>query len=331
MSPVQHCEVAAGDAGMRLDRWLRARFPGVGFAQAQKLIRSGQIRVDGGRARAETRLAAGQSVRVPPLGPLPERAAEIVLSKEDRAFIRSLVIHEDNEVMALDKPSGLATQGGTGVAQHVDRLLAGLVGEGEERPRLVHRLDQDTSGVLLVAKTRAAAASLAQSLKSKRARKIYWAIVRGVPGESAGRISTFLAPDSRTRGETQRVVRQGAEGAVHAVTRWSVLEPIGSRLSWFKLEPETGRKHQLRVHMAHLGHPIIGDPRYFDVQNWERPGGLENRLHLHARRVLVPHPRGGVLDVCAGVGGHMARAFDLLGLDPRLDGADEPEEVRARG
>jgi 23S rRNA pseudouridine955/2504/2580 synthase len=330
---VAHLEVKPADSGMRLDRWLRTQFPAVGFARAQKLIRSGQIRVDGGRARGETRLEAGQSVRVPPLAaaPAPRRGGPRPLSDEDRALIGSLVIHEDETVFVLNKPAGLATQGGTGVTTHVDRLLAGLQGGEPERPRLVHRLDRETSGVLLVARNRGAARALAHSLKSRRARKVYWALVRGVPSPASGRISTFIGPDGRTRSETQRVARQGEPEAVHAVTRYALVDRVGARLSWLRLEPETGRKHQLRVHLAHIGHPVIGDPRYFDVENWELPGGLEDRLHLHARRIIVPHPDGGTLDVSAELSPHMARAFALLGLEAGTAGAGEPVELGPDG
>jgi 23S rRNA pseudouridine955/2504/2580 synthase len=332
MSGVEHREVAAGDAGMRLDRWLRAQFPGVGFTHAQKLIRSGQIRVDGGRARAETRLAAGQSVRVPPLGPVAvARRSPPTLAPGDEALIRSLVIHEDDRVIVLNKPPGLATQGGSKVGAHIDRLLGALQGGAAERPRLVHRLDRETSGALLVARDRAAASALARSLKSRLARKVYWALVRGVPGSEIGRISTFLGPDAATRGEAQRVLEQGEPGAVHAVSRFMLVDRAGTRLAWLRLEPETGRKHQLRVHMAHIGHPIVGDRRYFRVENWELPGGLEDRLYLHARRIVVPHPSRGVLDVTAPTPAHMARAFDLLGFDRRQSGADEPVELQIYG
>ncbi|NND49055.1 MAG: RluA family pseudouridine synthase [Rhizobiales bacterium] len=332
MSGVQHREVASGDDGMRLDRWLRSQFPGVGFAHAQKLIRSGQIRVDGGRAKADTRLEAGQSIRVPPLADAPARkkSPAEALSSEDHKFIRSLVIHQDDRVIALNKPPGLATQGGTGVRAHVDRLLIGLQGRHDERPRLVHRLDRDTSGVLLIARDRAAAASLTKSLKSRHARKIYWALVRGVPAGEGGRISNFIGPDAATRGETQCVLHQGEPGAVHAVSRFSLIDRAGTRVSWVKLEPETGRKHQLRVHMAHIGHEVLGDRRYLDVQNWEAPGGLEEGLYLHARRIILPHPSGGTLDVTAAMPEHMAHGFQLLGFDETLADASEPEDLSVR-
>lgn len=312
MSGVAHLEVGAGEAGMRLDRWLRAHYPKVGFGHAQKLIRSGQIRIDGARAKGETRLEVGQTIRVPPLaeaGPAPREAA----SAEDRERATAMVLRRDDHLVALNKPPGLPTQGGSGVADHVDRLLPALVAEGAEPPRLVHRLDRDTSGVLLVALTRRVAASLAAALRTKRARKLYWALVKGVPRPSVGRISTYLAPEGKD-GQGMRLARHGAPGAVHAVTRYRVLDRAGDRIAWVALAPETGRKHQLRVHMAHIGHPILGDGRYLKVQNWQPPGGVPAGLMLHARRIAVPHPAGGVLDVTAPPPEAFAGALAALGF-----------------
>jgi 23S rRNA pseudouridine955/2504/2580 synthase len=201
-------------------------------------------------------------------------------------------------------------------------------GRDGQRPRLVHRLDKDTAGCLLVAKTRFAAAALAKTFRSRAARKTYWALVAGVPKPRQGRISTFLAKEEREDERVMRVARHGEEGASHAVTYYAVIETAAQALAWVSLKPVTGRTHQLRAHMAHIGHPIVGDPKYFSKQNWELPGGIQNKLHLLARRIVVPHPRGGVIDVTAPLPPHMQQSWNLLGLDAtRYDPIVEaPEE-----
>jgi 23S rRNA pseudouridine955/2504/2580 synthase len=223
---------------------------------------------------------------------------------------------------------GLAVQGGSGMTRHLDGMLEVLRDREGQRPRLVHRLDKDTAGCLLVAKTRFAAAALAKTFRSRSARKIYWALVAGVPRPRQGRISTFLAKEEREEESFMRIAEHGDEGASHAVTYYAVVETAGAKLAWLSLKPVTGRTHQLRAHMAHIGHAIVGDPKYFDIQNWELPGGLQNRLHLLARRIAVPHPRGGVIDVTAPLPPHMQQSWNLLGFDAgRYDPIVEaPEE-----
>jgi len=223
---------------------------------------------------------------------------------------------------------GLAVQGGSGTTRHLDGMLEVLRDKAGQRPRLVHRLDKDTAGCLLVAKTRFAAAALAKSFRSRSARKIYWALVAGVPRPRQGRISTFLAKEEREDESLMRIAQHGEEGASHAVTFYAVVETAGPKLAWLSLKPVTGRTHQLRAHMVHIGHPIVGDPKYFDIENWELPGGLQNKLHLLARRIAVPHPRGGVIDVTAPLPPHMLQTWNLLGFDAkRYDPIlDAPEE-----
>jgi 23S rRNA pseudouridine955/2504/2580 synthase len=207
-------------------------------------------------------------------------------------------------------------------------MLASMSSRDGQRPRLVHRLDKDTSGCLLVAKTRFAAAALAKSFRSRSARKIYWALVAGVPRPKQGRVSTFLAKEEREDESVMRIARHGEEGASHAVTYYAVVETAAQKLAWLSLKPVTGRTHQLRAHMAHIGHPIVGDEKYFRIENWELPGGMQDRLHLLARRIAVPHPRGGTIDVTAPLPAHMRQSWNLLGLDPqRYDPIEEaPEE-----
>lgn len=317
MKVVETRKVERDEAGIRLDRWFKLHYPGLGFGHLQKLIRSGQVRVDGSRVEASARLAAGQEIRVPPLAPTDQRKALQPSSSKpgDREALEALILHEDADVIVLNKPSGLAVQGGSGVTRHVDRMLDSFTDRQGRRPRLVHRLDRDTAGVLLIARTRSAAAFLGAAFKARETEKLYWAIVAGVPRQRKGRISTFLAREEA--GERMRVAAHGEPGADHAVTLYAVADQAGQKVSWLVMRPITGRTHQLRAHAAHIGHPIVGDPKYFNVENWELPGGLQNRLHLLARRIVVPHPQGGVLDVTAPLPPHMQQSFAVLGFDER--------------
>jgi len=315
---VQTATVSPDESGMRVDRFFEARFPGLSFSHIQRIIRKGEVRVNGKRTQPKNRLEAGQQVRIPPLkldAPKPrENATE---DQKTRAFLKSITLHEDADVLVLNKPMGLAVQGGSGTTRHIDGMLEVLRAPGPDgqRPRLVHRLDKDTAGCLLVAKTRFAAAALAKTFRSRAARKIYWALVAGVPKPRQGRISNFLAKEEREDESLMRIARHGEEGASHAVTYYAVVETSARTLAWLSLKPVTGRTHQLRAHMAHIGHPIVGDPKYFAKENWELPGGMQNRLHLVARRIAVPHPRGGVVDVTAPLPPHMQQSWSLLGLD----------------
>jgi 23S rRNA pseudouridine955/2504/2580 synthase len=311
--------VTADESGMRVDRFLEAKFPGLSFSHIQRVIRKGQVRIDGKRTQPKNRLQAGQNVRIPPLR--LERAAPRAPSEpgdaKTREFLKSITLYEDADVLVLNKPMGLAVQGGSGTTRHIDGMLEVLRDAHGQRPRLVHRLDKDTAGCLLVAKTRFAAAALAKSFRSRSARKIYWALVAGVPKPRQGRISTFLAKEEREEDSFMRIARHGEEGASHAVTYYAVVETAGPALAWISLKPVTGRTHQLRAHMAHIGHPIVGDAKYFARENWELPGGMQNRLHLLARRIAVPHPRGGIVDVTAPLPPHMQQSWNLLGLDAK--------------
>jgi 23S rRNA pseudouridine955/2504/2580 synthase len=327
---VQTVAVTGDEAGMRVDRFLEARFPGLSFSHIQRIIRKGELRVNGKRAKPKDRLQAGQAVRIPPLKLDPEKPRPLgsEADAKTREFLKSITLHEDADLLVLNKPMGLAVQGGSGTTRHLDGMLEVLRDAQGQRPRLVHRLDKDTAGCLLVAKTRFAAAALAKTFRSRSARKVYWALVAGVPKPRQGRISTFLAKEEREDESFMRIARHGEEGASHAVTYYAVVETSARTLAWLSLKPVTGRTHQLRAHMAHVGHPIVGDPKYFSKENWELPGGMQNRLHLLARRIAVPHPRGGVVDVTAPLPPHMQQSWNLLGLDAtRYDPIVEaPEE-----
>src|SRR5262245_40162481 len=326
---VQTVSVTADESGMRVDRFFEARFPGLSFSHIQRIIRKGEVRINGKRTQPKARLEPGDAVRIPPLkveAPAPRDDAPA--AQKDRAFLKSIILFEDADVMVLNKPMGLAVQGGSGTTRHIDGMLGALRGPDGQRPRLVHRLDKDTAGCLLVAKTRFAAAALAKTFRSRSARKIYWALVAGVPKPRQGRVSTFLAKEEREEDSFMRIAAHGEKGASHAVTYYAVVETAAQRVAWLSLKPVTGRTHQLRAHMAHINHAIVGDPKYFNKENWELPGGIQSRLHLLARRIAVPHPRGGIIDVSAPLPPHMEQSWNLLGFDAkRYDPIEEaPEE-----
>ncbi|HEX4042191.1 MAG TPA: RluA family pseudouridine synthase [Xanthobacteraceae bacterium] len=323
---VQNATVTADESGMRVDRFFEARFPGLSFSHIQRVIRKGEVRVNGKRTQPKNRLEAGQTIRIPPLrldAPRP-RAPGNSADDQSREFLKSITLYEDADVLVFNKPMGLAVQGGSGTTRHLDGMLEVYRDAHGQRPRLVHRLDKDTAGCLLVAKTRFAAAALAKTFRSRSARKVYWALVAGVPKVQQGRISTFLAKEEREDESVMRIARHGEKGASHAVTYYAVVETSGPLLAWVSLKPVTGRTHQLRAHMSHIGHPIVGDPKYFSLENWQLPGGMQNKLHLLARRIAVPHPRGGVIDVTAPLPPHMQQSWNLLGLDAeRYDPIEE--------
>jgi 23S rRNA pseudouridine955/2504/2580 synthase len=321
MAGVEQIKVEDGEAGMRLDRWFKAHFPGLAFGQLQKLLRSGQIRVDGGRVKSDTRIEPGQVVRVPPLTVDRKSAGSSLTVNTIRAtgdgdLLSKMLIHEDPKVFVFNKPSGLAVQGGSGVTRNVDDMLEAWRNKKGEKPRLVHRLDRDTSGVLVIARTRLAAMKLAEAFRLRETKKTYWALVRGVPKNREDKISTWLVKEPTEDGDRMRIAKHGEDGADHAVTYYRVVEQAATALAWLEMEPYTGRTHQLRVHAAHIGHPIIGDPKYFTADvNWDFPGGIQNRLHLHARRIVIPHPDGGNVDVTAMMPPHMRQSWNLLGFE----------------
>jgi 23S rRNA pseudouridine955/2504/2580 synthase len=329
MSGVFIRTVSSTEGGMRLDRWFKVNYPDLPFGHLQKILRGGQVRVDGKRAKGDTRIEAGQQVRIPPLGqkvdePAPPSRAqpgEAGFSRggerrsDDGDFLRSLIIYEDADVFVFNKPFGLAVQGGSGLTRHIDGMLPALASPRGDIPRLVHRLDRDTTGVLVVARSSKAAADLGAAFRARTTKKVYWALCAGVPKVKQGRISSFLAKGEDEHGDQKmKVVQQGGE-AVHSLTYYAVVDQSAQKLSWLSLRPVTGRTHQLRVHTAEIGHPIVGDPKYFNVENWELPGGMQKRLHLHARRIVMPLPSGKTLDVSAPLPQHMVQTWNLLGLD----------------
>ena len=308
--------VGRDEDGMRVDRWFKTHYATLPHSRLEKLLRTGQVRVDGSRAKASTRLAEGQTVRVPPLPDVPPPPGpKHALSKADRDFLASITLYEDDDLLVLNKPSGLAVQGGTKTAQHVDRLLEAIGDGPETRPRLVHRLDRDTSGVLVIAKRRSVAAKLGRAFQTRSVRKIYWALVKGVPNPSQGKVEAALVKAAGPEGDRVRKARPGEQDrAQSAVTHYAVVDRAGQAVSFVSLKPVTGRQHQLRAHMAILGHPILGDEKY--KGDLDLPENVPNRLHLLARRISFPHPSGeGVVDVTAPLPEHMRQSFALFGFD----------------
>jgi 23S rRNA pseudouridine955/2504/2580 synthase len=314
--------VADDDDGIRLDRWFRRHLPDASFNIVSRWARTGQLRVDGKRVAPGDHIAAGQTIRVPPLEAAPAAKAKpkkerVALSAEDQELIESMVLHKDRAAIVLNKPPGLATQGGTKTEHHVDGLLDGIQYEAEGRPKLVHRLDKDTSGVLLVARSSGAAAHFSKAFSSRTARKLYWALVVGVPSIEDGMVELPIAKQPGTGGEKMHVsLKEGAP----ARTRYRVIERAGNTTAWVQLEPYTGRTHQLRVHMAAIGHPIVGDGKYGGQEAF-LTGGISRKMHLHARRLRVDHPDGSKLDVTADLPRHFVESLAHLGFDPELGDA----------
>jgi 23S rRNA pseudouridine955/2504/2580 synthase len=319
MSTVASIAVTVAEAELRLDRWFRRHFPQMPHGRLERLLRTGQIRVDGKRAKAGSRLAAGQIIRVPPLDGRPAEIQEPAAprprstSKDDRlaAELRNRVLYRDRDVLIIDKPAGLAVQGGTGTDQHLDGLLDALRFDATERPRLVHRLDKDTSGVLVLARSPTAAAWLAEAFRRKEAQKIYWAAAVGFPKHAEGRIDLALSKQGSGHGERVRPDEEGQR----AVTYYSVVEHAGRRAAWLALMPITGRTHQLRAHCVALGTPILGDGKYGGRDAFLAGVDLPKHLHLHARSIRLPKPSGGTIGATAPLPPHMMTTWRFFGFD----------------
>jgi 23S rRNA pseudouridine955/2504/2580 synthase len=333
MTGVQTVSVQPEDAGLRLDHWFKRHFPGVPHGRLEKLLRTGQVRVDGKRVKSGERLEAWSAIRVPPLGPDAVAARPAATTRPvDAAEAERLqrrVLYRDDWLLAIDKPSGLAVQGGTKQSEHLDGMLDALRFDAPERPRLVHRLDQDTSGVLLLARSRAAAQRLTEAFRDKAARKTYWAIVVGLPALLNGRIDLALSKGLGKGGERVRPVEDKDDGR-DAVTLYRTVDAASRRAAWLELRPLTGRTHQLRAHCAFLGTPILGDGKYGGAKAYLASEVIERRLHLHARSIVMPHPAKGMLRIAAPLPPHMARTWRELGFeandagDPFADAFPQP-------
>ena len=325
---VRQFTVDKDDDGIRLDRWFKRHLPQVSFGMVSKWARTGQVRVDGKRAKPEDRLAAGQVLRVPPGGEATAKKPREVrpLTEEQLDQAEAMLIERTDSALVLNKPPGLATQGGTKTHAHVDGLLDAYAGEDEPRPRLVHRLDKDTSGVLLVARTPGSAAFFSKRFSGRSAKKVYWALVVGVPEIADGIIEAPIAKQPGTGGEKMHVDEENGQPAK---TKYRIVDRAGNRAAWLELEPLTGRTHQLRVHCAAIGHPIVGDGKY-GGQDAFLTGSISRKMHLHARRLIIDAPkdskgRGGKLDVTAELPEHFAATMEQLGFDPAMSDA-APEQ-----
>jgi 23S rRNA pseudouridine955/2504/2580 synthase len=333
MNAFRTITIARADAGLRLDRWFRARFPAVGFGELQKLLRTGQIRVDGKRVKAGIRLAEGQEVRVPPRVQSGERSASATeqtsrpklpspVRASDVEDLQGRVLYRDDDMIVLDKPAGLAVQGGSGTHRHLDAMLDTLRFGADEKPRLVHRLDRDTSGVLVLARHRAAAQALSRAFRSRAMRKIYLALTVGVPRPRRGRIDLALG---KAGGRGREKMVGDTDDARNAVTLYAVIDSAAQRAALVALMPLTGRTHQLRAHMAAIGTPILGDGKYGGRESFIAGFGLQKRLHLHASRLTIPKPSGGVIKVTAPLPKHITAAVAAFGFDASGDVDPFPE------
>ncbi len=300
----------------RLDKWFKVHFPGLSYGRLSKILRKGEVRVDGKRVKANFRLEAGMEIRLPPLGK-EERIAnrkpkqKNPVSDEDAALMRSMVIYQDDSVIVLNKIPGLAVQGGTNTKRHVDGMLDALTGDKKDRPKLVHRIDKDTSGVLVLARTGAAAKKLTESFKHRNTNKIYWALVKGRPPQADGVINAPLDKEPGAGGERMMV----SDAGKRAVTDFKIIDSAAGEATWMAFRPVTGRTHQIRVHATVLETPIVGDGKYGAKEAFI-DGPISRKLHLHARSLEINHPDGGVLSVSATLPHHMLESWDLFGFDP---------------
>ena len=324
---VRQFTIGEDDNGIRLDRWFKRNLPQIGFATVSRWARTGQIRVDGKRAKPDDRLSEGQVLRVPPGGEQapggrkPKQRRE--LKPEEIAEAHAMVIRETKSAIVLNKPPGLATQGGSKTNKHVDGLLDAFVEDDDTpRPRLVHRLDKDTSGVILIARTPGSAASYSKRFSGRSARKVYWALIVGVPDVKEGTIDAPLAKQPGSGGEKMHV---DLENGQPAKTRYRVVETAGKKAAWVELEPLTGRTHQLRVHLEAIGHPIVGDGKY-GGQDAFLTGSISRKMHLHARRLVISEPGGGKMDVTADLPDHFSASMQQLGFDLSLSDAEPLRE-----
>lgn len=322
---VEQVTVAEADDGVRLDRWLKKYYPDTTFSNLQKILRTGQLRVEGKRAKGDMRLEKGQRVRVPPQMALALPKNERGLTKKDVDFIQSLVLYKDEHVIAINKPAGLATQGGTKINRHIDGLLDGLIYDGV-RPHLVHRLDKDTSGILLLARNPRVAKLMGELFQGHNIRKYYWAITVPAPLQHQGKIKTTIAKVDGPGGEKMRGVSED-RGKI-ALTYYQVMETAHTKLAWVAFWPKTGRTHQIRVHALEMGCPLLGDYKYaYHQPMLEELPELPNMLHLHARRVILPHPvTGKKLDITAPLDPEMKKTWKFFNFNPD-DKSDPFEDV----
>ena len=332
MAGVRNITIKPEDDGLRLDRWFRKYFPALTQGRLEKLLRRGLVRLDGKRVKAAARIMSGQTMRVPPEVPVQgaSRASRPISVPDDLvAQLEAAILHRDKDIMVLNKPSGLAVQGGSKTERHIDAALPGLQFDEAEPPRLVHRLDRDTSGVLVLGRNRKAAQFLTRQFAGRDVEKLYWALVYGVPRPAKGHINVPLAKRAAgDGGERVRPVDKKDPDAMKASTDFAEIARVGQRFCWLAFRPLTGRTHQIRAHAAAIGHPLVGDGKYrIEDENQEYGGILPKKLHLHARSIMMPHPQGGQFECEAPLTGHMAETWDMLNFDLQDAGDPFDEEV----
>ena len=325
MAGVSREYVKNSEIDWRIDKWFNVHFPGLGYSRLSKILRKGDVRVDGKRVKANFRLTEGMEIRLPPLGKEERVAAHRPMNKpkrvseEDTDLIRNMVIYQDDSVIVLNKLPGVAVQGGTKTTRHIDGMLEALKGDKLEKPKLVHRLDKDTSGVLIIARSGRAAKLLTESFRNRKTNKIYWALVMGRPAQQDGVIQAPIDKEPGTQGERMTVSEDGKK----AVTDFQVMDSAAGTVTWMAFRPITGRTHQIRVHASVLGTPIVGDGKYAAKEAFLE-GPISKKLHLHARSIEIDHPDGGVLSVKATLPKHMKESWDMFGFD--IDDNSNPFE-----
>jgi len=317
MITVRHIKIPPDDNGQRLDRWLKKNIPEISFVMAQKLIRTGQIRIDGKRTKPDARLIAGQEIRLPPMDERPEQVDGYRLRDDDAQMIKKAVIYDDGDILAINKPAGIATQGGNKIERHIDGMVEALTGQDGIKPRLVHRLDKDTSGVLLLARSAEMARRLGKMFQGRDMKKIYWAITSPAPVEMEGEIKAPLIKGTIGPDKDKMIV--DPKNGQKAYTNYEVIEVAGKKAAFVAFMPKTGRTHQIRVHAAHKGFPLLGDEKYGVKAAIEGPG-ITQRLHLHARSLAFTHPKTGkILKLTAPLPADLARTWDALGFQKKPD------------
>lgn len=305
--------VAESEKDIRLDRWFKRHYPDISHGMLEKWLRKKNIRVDGKKALSNMRLKVGQIIHVPQIETTKSPIKVKNISKADTTFIQKMVLYKDDDLIILNKPAGLAVQGGSKTIRHIDGMLDALKFEYDEKPHLVHRLDKETSGILVVARTVQSAAVLSQLFKTKKIHKTYWALVAGVPRSTKGRIEAPLAQRRTGKNSDQRTVDR--DGIV-AVSLYQMQDHLADKVSWLQMSPLTGRTHQLRIHAAEvLKTPILGDERY--GERTETTKDLPNKMFLHARAISIPLSNKKFLTVEAPLPEHFRMAFQQFGFSEK--------------
>jgi len=317
MSRVDHRTVTDEETDVRLDRWFRRYFPSLTHGHLEKLLRKGEVRIDGKRVRSNHRLKPGQHIRIPPLSVFNDTEPQRFLSRSepDPELVQTLInglLYEDEDVLVINKPAGIATQGGSGVTRHIDGALDALKRGAQERPRLVHRLDKDTAGVLVLARSAKAAADLTHSFRQRDTKKIYWAVVVGCPRVPDGTVEGAVAKHYGSGGERMKIDTKAGKSAV---TDFKVISSAADKVSWLELRPREGRTHQLRLHCAGMDTPILGDGKYGGRAAFltDLPGA--KTMHLFARSLSLVIPGKKSLTVNAPIPPHIAETFSYFGFE----------------